>query len=167
MMFLPRALSNTADAQNALERLIELFHADIMTNTPYNVDPEQKHGIVVENATFEWEVTEKQAEIHTDAASERKDVSMDTLAEPFRLANISMVVPKGSLVGIVGPVGSGKVRFCLACTASSSSQAIQSSLLQGIIGEMRKTGGMVSFGGQIAYCSQVPWIQNATLVGEL
>lgn len=29
---------------------------------------------------------------------------------------------------------------------------------------MRKTDGKVRFGGRLAYCAQVPWIQNATLV---
>lgn len=40
----------------------------------------------------------------------------------------------------------------------------QSSLLQGIIGEMRKVSGNVTLGGRVAYCSQTAWIQNATLV---
>lgn len=34
----------------------------------------------------------------------------------------------------------------------------------GLIGEMRKVGGRVSFGGRVAYCAQTAWIQNATLV---
>lgn len=37
----------------------------------------------------------------------------------------------------------------------------------GLIGEMRKVSGQVSFGGKIAYCAQTAWIQNATLVGLL
>lgn len=40
----------------------------------------------------------------------------------------------------------------------------QSSLLLGLIGEMRKLQGHVSFGGRVAYCAQTAWIQNATLV---
>ena len=47
---------------------------------------------------------------------------------------------------IVGPVGSGK-----------------SSLLQGMIGEMRRTAGTVRFKGSVAYCPQSAWIQNATV----
>jgi ATP-binding cassette, subfamily C (CFTR/MRP), member 1 len=34
----------------------------------------------------------------------------------------------------------------------------------GLIGEMRKVQGHVSFGGRVAYCAQTAWIQNATLV---
>ena len=36
----------------------------------------------------------------------------------------------------------------------------------GLIGEMRKVQGSVTFGGTIGYCSQTAWIQNATLVGD-
>lgn len=40
---------------------------------------------------------------------------------------------------------------------------MQSSLLQGIIGEMRRVRGRISFGGRVAYCPQTAWVQNATL----
>ena len=44
---------------------------------------------------------------------------------------------------------------------------IQSSLLQGLIGEMKKISGDVTFGGRVSYCAQTAWIQNATLVMPL
>lgn len=62
------------------------------------------------------------------------------------LRNINLRVKKGSLTAIVGPVGSGK-----------------SSLLQAVIGEMKRLHGDVVFGGAVGYCHQVAWIQNATL----
>ena len=37
----------------------------------------------------------------------------------------------------------------------------------GLIGEMRKVSGRVSFGGRVALCAQTAWIQNATLVSGL
>ena len=30
---------------------------------------------------------------------------------------------------------------------------------------MRRVAGHIYFGGQVAYCTQTAWIQNATLVG--
>jgi len=60
----------------------------------------------------------------------------------FKLKQIDFKVPRGQLVAIVGAVGSGKT-----------------SLLQGLIGDMRKTEGSVRFGGSLAYCSQSAWIQ--------
>ena len=53
-----------------------------------------------------------------------------------------MEIPRGMLVAIVGHVGSGKT-----------------SLLQGLIGEMRKTSGSITFGGSVGYCPQIAWIQ--------
>ena len=50
----------------------------------------------------------------------------DSGAKPT-LRNLSFKIPQGSLVAIVGTVGSGK-----------------SSLLAGILGEMAKTGGSIS-----------------------
>ena len=60
----------------------------------------------------------------------------------FKVQNVDLAIPRGKLVAIVGPVGSGKT-----------------SLLQGIIGEMRKTSGTITFGGSVGYCAQSAWIQ--------
>ncbi|WWC71394.1 uncharacterized protein I206_105349 [Kwoniella pini CBS 10737] len=64
----------------------------------------------------------------------------------FQLHDIDLAIPKGSLTAIVGAIGSGK-----------------SSLLQGLMGEMRKTEGKVTFSGSTSLCAQSPWIQNATV----
>ncbi|KAJ7832830.1 multidrug resistance-associated ABC transporter [Mycena leptocephala] len=66
--------------------------------------------------------------------------------KPFELKNLRFSVPKGAFVAIVGKVGSGK-----------------SSILQALIGEMRRTAGTVALGGTIAYVPQSAWIRNATL----
>jgi ATP-binding cassette subfamily C (CFTR/MRP) protein 1 len=62
------------------------------------------------------------------------------------LRNINLEVKKGTLVAIVGPVGSGK-----------------SSLISAILGEMHKISGTVNTDGTIAYVPQQAWIQNCTL----
>lgn len=62
------------------------------------------------------------------------------------LKNINLNIPKGSLVAVVGAVGSGK-----------------SSLLSAFLGEMNKVSGRVNSNGSIAYVPQQAWIQNATL----
>ncbi|MGH0122150.1 UNVERIFIED_CONTAM: hypothetical protein FKN15_042921 [Acipenser sinensis] len=59
---------------------------------------------------------------------------------------ISVSVARGSLVAVVGHVGSGK-----------------SSLLSALLGEMEKKNGRVSLQGSVAYVPQQAWIQNATL----
>ncbi len=140
-MFLPRSLSATADAVNALGRLQKVFNAELRSEEALHIDEDMKLALQVRDATFEWEET-------TSIKEPEKEDSIIPSA-PFRVRNVTMNVQRGSLVAIVGRVGSGK-----------------SSLLMGLIGEMRKVSGSVSFGGQIAYCPQTAWIQNSTLVSS-
>lgn len=69
-----------------------------------------------------------------------------TQSQIFKLKDIDLSIPRGSLTAIVGSIGSGK-----------------SSLLQGLVGEMRRTEGKVTFSGTTSLCAQSPWIQNATV----
>ena len=144
-MFLPRALSASTDAKNALGRLSLVFSAEIRPGSSLVIDNDLKWAVQLDNATFEWEKS-KSTESKEDYSSEKeKDLPHPDL--PFRVCDITMHVRRGTLVAVVGRVGSGK-----------------SSLLSGLIGEMRKVSGSVTFGGRVAYCSQTAWIQNATLV---
>lgn len=73
--------------------------------------------------------------------------SNPSIPPPFTLNHINLTVPVGELIAITGKVGSGK-----------------SSLLQACIGEMRKTGGRVIWGGKkIGYSAQSSWIQNCSV----
>ncbi|ORX56536.1 hypothetical protein BCR36DRAFT_580845 [Piromyces finnis] len=64
----------------------------------------------------------------------------------FCLRDINLNIKKGSLTAIVGGVGSGK-----------------SSLINAIIGEMKRESGRVIIGGSYSYCSQKAWIRNASI----
>lgn len=66
------------------------------------------------------------------------------------LKNINLAVKKGSLTAVVGVVGSGK-----------------SSLISALLGEMEKHSGDVNVDGSIALVSQLPWIQNSTLMDNI
>ncbi|CAA7271099.1 unnamed protein product [Cyclocybe aegerita] len=137
MMFLPRALSATSDARSALFRLHKVFEAEVRIGDALVVDLELKWVLQVDRATFEWEETlEKGGGVD----------GPDSSSIPFRVQNVVMHVQRGSLVAVVGRVGSGK-----------------SSLLLGLLGEMRRVSGSVVFGGRVAYCSQTAWIQNASV----
>lgn len=142
MMFLPRALSATSDARSALSRLRHVFNAETRSFDSLTVDHELKWAVRVEKATFEWE--ESPTNIEGQDAS-----APSQLSTPFKVEDIDMHIPRGSLVAVVGRVGSGK-----------------SSLLLGLIGEMRKVSGFVTFGGRVAYCPQTAWIQNASVVSQ-
>lgn len=60
---------------------------------------------------------------------------------PPALQNISLDVPKGQLIGVVGPVAAGK-----------------SSLLQALIRELPLESGSISVNGSVSYACQEPWV---------
>lgn len=152
LMMLPMALSTITDAHNACNRLTEVFLADEISET-FSVDLESKFAIEVIDASFQWESTPPEAVVVKGKGKKGngkgKPAVVDKLedvAPVLQLADINLKIPRGSLTAIVGTVGAGK-----------------SSLLQALLGEMRRTKGEVVFGGSIAYCPQQSWIRNATL----
>uniref|UniRef100_A0A9J8A459 ABC-type glutathione-S-conjugate transporter n=1 Tax=Cyprinus carpio carpio TaxID=630221 RepID=A0A9J8A459_CYPCA len=113
---LPFAMSTTMQVRITINSII--FCPDYLFTDGVYVD-----GVVFENGTFSWS----------------KD-------GPPCLKRISVRVPCGSLVAVVGHVGSGK-----------------SSLLSAMLGETEKRSGAVSVKGSVAYVPQQAWIQNASL----
>ncbi|KZO92802.1 ABC transporter [Calocera viscosa TUFC12733] len=165
LMFLPMTLSSIADASQALSRLYEVFVAETLSATR-DIDLSMEAAISVRNATFTWDApapAEEKKKKKKPSRKERKAAEKDaaahiaagTVAPPppaqekdrvFQMRDVRLEIPRGQLCAVVGAVGSGK-----------------SSLLQGLIGEMRKLEGDVTFGGSVGYCSQTAWIQNATV----
>ena len=145
-------MSTIADARNAIGRLQECFTAELISETLVQ-DPKLKYAVEIDNASFTWDGPppdldedkedkgKKKSDPHPEPEpeSEPKEVKEEVM---FKLEHIDLRVPRGQLVAIVGAVGSGKT-----------------SLLQGLIGDMRRTGGSVRAGGSVAYCSQSAWIQ--------
>uniref|UniRef100_A0A674GTF1 ATP binding cassette subfamily C member 2 n=1 Tax=Taeniopygia guttata TaxID=59729 RepID=A0A674GTF1_TAEGU len=67
-------------------------------------------------------------------------------SEPSCLCSVTLDIMPGSLVAVVGAVGSGK-----------------SSLVSAMLGEMENIKGHINIQGSLAYVPQQAWIQNATL----
>uniref|UniRef100_A0A8C0F3Q0 Canalicular multispecific organic anion transporter 1 n=1 Tax=Bubo bubo TaxID=30461 RepID=A0A8C0F3Q0_BUBBB len=65
---------------------------------------------------------------------------------PSCLCSVTLDIAPGSLVAVVGAVGSGK-----------------SSLVSAMLGEMENIKGHINIQGSLAYVPQQAWIQNATL----
>ena len=77
------------------------------------------------------------------------DIPLDEIVSQeklFKLTNINLEVKKGSLVAVVGAVGSGKSTF-----------------LNSLIGETKKSQGSVMICGTTGYAAQEAWIQNASV----
>ncbi|KAG6865425.1 hypothetical protein C0991_002663 [Blastosporella zonata] len=171
LIYFPFVLSGLSDALVALGRISKFLLSEELAE-PYLINYEQKTAVSVDG-DFTWETAGKldekfgvggkagtakggkKAGAKKEAPVLPTTANVDSAAastvegpieEPFELKDLKLTVPKGSFVAIVGRVGSGK-----------------SSVLQALIGEMRKTRGEVLFGGTVAYVPQTPWIRNASL----
>lgn len=119
LMFLPRALSTLADAQAAVLRLESLFEAPLMDEQEL-INPELDVAIRAKNATFQWATVQEQEKIDDKRKGkgkherkEKSDVPVENekpkeKQEPFMIENLNLEIPRGKLVAIAGPVGSGK-----------------------------------------------------------
>ncbi|KAI0746725.1 multidrug resistance-associated ABC transporter [Daedaleopsis nitida] len=182
LVYFPIVIASATDALVALRRISTFLRAEELA-VPYTIDSSSNVALDVDG-DFTWETVRKgdaqpkfrhgkggksveakkgkkdQAKKRgkKDAApvlpttadghglDEKKEKEKESEEKPFELNNVKLRVPKGSFVAIVGRVGSGK-----------------SSLLQALIGEMRKTRGDCVFSSTAAYVPQTAWIMNATL----
>ncbi|XP_049867758.1 multidrug resistance-associated protein 1 isoform X3 [Pectinophora gossypiella] len=121
---LPLIVVSVVETSVGIKRLNKFMNCDELNVDSIEHDPKEPNPLIIENGHFTW--SDKESEL--------------------TLKNINLQVPRGSLVAVVGAVGSGK-----------------SSLLSALLGEMNKVSGRVNTHGSIAYVPQQAWIQNATL----
>ncbi|PSC76242.1 multidrug resistance-associated 1 isoform X1 [Micractinium conductrix] len=124
VIMFPQQIMNLINGKVALDRIQKFIEAEEMAARP--VLPPAAPGqaaVEVINGSFAWARG----------------------ADPL-LRGVSVAVPRGSLVIVVGSVGCGK-----------------SSLLSAMLGEMVALQGSANLRGSTAYTQQDPWIQNATL----
>ncbi|XP_066141508.1 ATP-binding cassette sub-family C member 4-like [Euwallacea fornicatus] len=121
-----RGISEMAELIVAIKRLEEfMLNEEYVPHSPnLNGDLATKHSVLLEDLTVKWN-----AKLSDNA-----------------LENISMNINRGDLIGIIGPVGSGK-----------------SSLLQTILAELELVSGKIHVNGKVSYASQESWVFAATV----
>jgi ATPase subunit of ABC transporter with duplicated ATPase domains len=150
-----RSCSSIIDAATACDRLYAVFEAET-SDRILSINKNLDAAVRIDNADFTWEcppprsgdpkiVNNQKGAFNRSGKSKPTRVPTARSVDEynvFKLQGIHMTIPRGQLVAFVGAVGAGKT-----------------SLLQGIIGEMRRIAGTVEFGGSVAYCAQTAWIQ--------
>uniref|UniRef100_A0A669QTK6 ATP binding cassette subfamily C member 1 n=1 Tax=Phasianus colchicus TaxID=9054 RepID=A0A669QTK6_PHACC len=120
---LPSVISAVAQTKVSLSRLEDFLFAEDLNPEDVDTNYSGNHAVELTAASFSWEKN----------------------GLPV-LKNLSVSIPEGSLVAVVGQVGSGK-----------------SSFLSSLLGEMEKLEGTVHRRGSVAYVAQQAWIQNGSL----
>ncbi|KAJ3305549.1 Multidrug resistance-associated protein 4 [Kappamyces sp. JEL0829] len=119
----------------SLERLERLFSAPELRELQVKSkhDGDQDILCCMDDASFTW-----------NSSQQAKSAKLEP--SEICLRNVSFVLRKGELIGVCGPVGSGK-----------------SSLIHAILGELFCVSGSVGlYSKSIAYASQNPWIIGST-----
>ena len=126
MFLFPTFFMETIKLLISTKRINEFLNAEELAENKIGENLEDdSNAIEIRSATFDW------GEMRNGKAT---------------LENISMSVPRGALVAVLGKVGAGK-----------------SSLLSAILGDMKLTSGSCNLSGSVAYAPQQAWIQNMTV----
>uniref|UniRef100_A0A8C0IE93 Uncharacterized protein n=1 Tax=Bubo bubo TaxID=30461 RepID=A0A8C0IE93_BUBBB len=123
MAMLPLVLSSLVQTNVSTARLERYLGGEDLDSSAIHHNPIAGSAVRFSEATFAWE---------QDSNAAIRDVTLD--------------IAPGSLVAVVGAVGSGK-----------------SSLVSAMLGEMENIKGHINIQGSLAYVPQQAWIQNATL----
>ncbi|WVW86813.1 hypothetical protein I302_108868 [Kwoniella bestiolae CBS 10118] len=181
---LPMTLAAIGDMAVSLGRVRRTLKAEELVDS-LDIHPEAKYGIDV-RADFRYDAAPKVKNDPKDKTSDEKDdspendktekksrsekrretkiekekarkrkklgLAMDVdpdeedLDIPFHLSGVDLKIPRGALVCVVGRVGTGK-----------------STLLNGLINEVRRLNGHVRFGGTVSFVPQHAWVQSGTV----
>lgn len=124
------------------ERILTFLALDEMEDYIDKAPSDDQCCIRLNAVSMSW----VRGEANLESQKESDSLAQNDFRSVHTLANINLTVSKGSLVAVVGPVGSGK-----------------SSLLNGLLGELILKEGSVRVHGSVAYCDQRAWILNATI----
>ncbi|KAG6950353.1 hypothetical protein JG688_00014194 [Phytophthora aleatoria] len=145
LFMLPQVLNNVVEASVSFDRLRSYFLAEERTKVGEGDLTEV--GISVQGADFKWDAAPPaDGDKKTGDKKEEEEALVAPVAEGPTLRHVDFSAKKGELQAVVGHVGSGK-----------------STLLSGILGDARCSAGSVAIRGKVAYVSQQPFIQNATV----
>jgi ABC-type multidrug transport system fused ATPase/permease subunit len=154
---IPSLITALIECTVSLNRIVSFLLADeidlnLVTRLPA-VKKIGKQSVKISNATFLWSKPIDNSKIiennNTTINNDLESIIEGTKAPALK--NINFKAKKGELTCILGKVGSGKSTF-LKCLLGELT----------MIPTNDKEPCEIKINGSIAYCSQIPWIINAT-----
>ncbi|KAI8853864.1 P-loop containing nucleoside triphosphate hydrolase protein [Chytridium lagenaria] len=164
LLMIPLTISQATDAWIAVGRLEEILTSEEITDAPlmleWNHSDDEKRkeeggsaepALVIKGAEFIWAGSGEETTTQQAKEDANGEIPLSpTNSRSFVLKVPDLSIPRGSLIAIIGTVGSGK-----------------SSFLQALVGEMKRTHGEVIVRGSLGWCPQQPWVLNRTVRGNV
>ncbi|XP_077538722.1 multidrug resistance-associated protein 1-like isoform X3 [Haemaphysalis longicornis] len=123
LLLIPDLIVGAVLCKVALARMKTFLVCEDVDSKQVGESPDEGDAVTMRQAAFSW---------HRD--------------ERVLLRDLSLHLPSGQLIAVVGHVGAGKTSF-----------------LSAILGELRVVSGSVDRKGKVAYVPQQAWIQNTTV----
>ncbi|KAG7840075.1 hypothetical protein KL942_002874 [Ogataea angusta] len=146
---IPALMTAMIESGVSLKRLTDFLLADEIDNELFTRLPKQTNiggvSVEIDNCNFLWS---KIPQKYKDNYDEEQNIDESKVA----LKNVSFTAKKGHLTCIVGRVGAGKSTFLQCILGELSSLPVDPQKKQ-----------IIAVHGSVAYCSQVPWILNASV----
>lgn len=161
--FFPKGVQYWSEGLVSFRRVQEFFELPELAETSNRGELGDDEVVRLEKAAFGWGslslgkndgVKKEKKKDKKDKTNDMDSDNTDTDSIPLMplpkviLHDLNLNIKKGTLVGVVGPVGSGK-----------------SSFLNSLLGEMNLLSGssIIQTGTKIAYFSQTPWLLSGTI----
>ncbi|XP_045532531.1 ABC transporter C family member 13 [Pieris brassicae] len=162
----PWVLNGLTEAWVSMKRIQNLLNTEDMNPDRYfeeiNKNRDEDKIIILKDVTFLWKNAKKVKKPKKNKGKSKRKVSQpsrvsigsveaiqDDASRYFYLENISLEIGRDELIGVAGPVGSGKT-----------------SLLLAIMGAMMKTKGEIQVAENLnsfGYVAQQPWLVRGTI----
>ncbi|KAG7884553.1 hypothetical protein KL938_001680 [Ogataea parapolymorpha] len=146
---IPALMTAMIESGVSLKRLTDFLLADEIDNELFTRLPKQTNigavSVEIDNCNFLWS---KIPQKYQDNYDEEQNIDETKIA----LKNVKFTAKKGHLTCIVGRVGAGKSTFLQCILGELSSLPVDLQKKQ-----------KIEVHGSVAYCSQVPWILNASV----
>ncbi|XP_046392253.1 probable multidrug resistance-associated protein lethal(2)03659 [Ischnura elegans] len=144
--FFVRGIAEFAEARVSIRRLQKFMMLEEIERDKITDGKQSKQDATPQsNGTIDKK-SGQDLQVDGSIFMEKLEAKWNPSSTDATLSSINLNIKSGTLLGIIGSVGSGK-----------------SSLMQAILGEMPTTGGTMKIYGRVSYASQEPWVFGGTI----
>lgn len=165
-----RGIAELAESYVSVKRLQQFLQCDEV-NHVISLDEKvlseaDNIAISVTDLKAKWDMNKKDLESEKGQCTTEKGIleKENLFSQRLTLDQINLCVKKGSLIGVIGPVGSGNSSVGNFTNFKVNIIIVgKSSFLQALLQELPLESGTININGSVSYASQEPWIFSGSV----